>query len=150
LCDAVTADLSRLAAARRHLDEPRAHVVLPEVVTKDPLALAVRASDPAWADVVRWVHIALLAAEEVGLTASLAAASPGDGPAAARRLLERAAARGGALGLERGWARRAVAAVGHYGEMFERHLGAGTGVGLERGLNALWRDGGLHYPLPFR
>jgi general L-amino acid transport system substrate-binding protein len=144
LCDAATAERSRLASRRRDLEEPDAHLVLPELVAKRPRALAVAEGDPGWGEVVRWVHEALVSAEEEGLTRArvreqlLAKAGRGDVGSAA------------ALGLPVGWERRAVAAVGHYGEVFARHLGPDTAMGLDRGFNALWRDGGLHFPLPLR
>jgi general L-amino acid transport system substrate-binding protein len=150
LCEAATADRSLLAGARRRLDAPDEHVILPELVAKDPLALVVAEGDPRWADVVRWVHMALLAAEERGLDQATARA----GTAATEGVYGGLAAADGdvaaALGLAPGWTQRAVAAVGHYGELFARHLGPETQVGLDRGPNALWRDGGLHYPLPLR
>jgi len=146
LCDAATGARRRLAVGRSGLDTPAAHLFLPELVAKEPLALVVAGGDPAWADVVRWVHMALLAAEEQGLD-QVGASAPKPAPELAVEA-DLEVARG--LGLAPGWARRAVAAVGHYGELFARHLGPGTAVGLERGANALWRDGGLHYPLPLR
>lgn len=149
LCDAVTAVRARLAAGRRGLSDPEAHLPLPEFVAKAPRGLAVAAGEPAWGDVVRAVATLLLGAEEVQLDRA-AIAADGPRPAAAERLLTAAAGLAGPLGLDPGWATRTLAAVGHYGELFERHLGEGTPVGLERGLNALWRDGGLHYPPPLR
>ena len=145
LCEAVSADLRRLAAGRSGLATPNDHVLLPELVAKAPLGLAVADGDPRWADIVRWVHVALLAAEASGVDQATAAAASGDEGAPRLAVDPRVTA---ALGLSAGWARRAVAAVGHYGEMFERHLGPATAVGLERGPNALERDGGLHAPLP--
>jgi general L-amino acid transport system substrate-binding protein len=121
-------------------------MILPEVVAKEPLALVVADGDPAWADVVRWVHMALLAAEERGIAQARARAVAPAGDAALDD--DDAVARW--LGLAPGWTRRAVAAGGHYGELFARHLGPGTAMNLERGSNALWREGGLHYPLPLR
>lgn len=148
LCEAVTADLRRLAAGRSGLATPTEHMLLPELVAKAPLGLAVAESDPRWADIVRWVHVAVLSAEASGVDqATAAAAQPGDDGAQRLAVDPRVT---NALGLSTGWARHAVAAVGHYGEMFERHLGSATAVGLERGLNALGRDGGLHEPLPWR
>ncbi|MFP4269914.1 MAG: transporter substrate-binding domain-containing protein [Alphaproteobacteria bacterium] len=146
LCDAVSTTRRRLALGRSGLDAPDEHVILPELVAKEPLALAVAGGDPPWADVVRWVHMALLVAEEVGLDQDRAAGADGAGDGVLDG--DREVARG--LGLEPGWTRRAVAAGGHYGELFARHLGPGSEVGLERGPNALWRDGGLHYPPPLR
>jgi general L-amino acid transport system substrate-binding protein len=150
LCEAVSADLRRLGAGRSRLAAPADHVVLPELVAKTPLGLAVAEGDPRWAEIVRWVHVALLWAEASGLDRATAAASTaGSGDAAAPRLAVDARVTT-ALGLSPGWQRRAVAAVGHYGQMFERHLGPATAVGLQRGPNALQRDGGLHDPLPWR
>jgi general L-amino acid transport system substrate-binding protein len=148
LCDAAAADRSRLAGGRLRLDEPEAHVLLPELVAKEPLALAVAEGDPAWADVVRWVHMVLLAAEEHGL--DRATARTNEAVDAFDRVEGAGGGHAAALGIPAGWPRRAVAAVGHYGELYERHLGPETDVGLDRGLNALWREGGLHYPLPLR
>ena len=148
LCDAVTAPRRRLAGARGRLADPAAHVVLPELVAKEPLALVVADGDPAWADALRWVHTALLAAEAQVLDQARAAAADAADLNGALAATDAAVAVG--LGLVPGWARRAVAAAGHYGELFARHLGAGTPMALERDLNALWRDGGLHYPLPPR
>ena len=150
LCEAVSADLRRLAAGRSGLATPAGHVLLPELVAKAPLGLAVAEGDPRWAEIVRWVHVALLWAEARGLDKATAAAfTAGSGDAAAPRLAVDARVTT-ALGLSPGWQWRAVAAVGHYGEMFERHLGPTTAVGLPRGPNALQRDGGLHDPLPWR
>lgn len=150
LCDAVTADLSRLEPARRALDAPGEHLVLPELVAKKPRALAVAEGDPGWADIVRAVHMALLAAEERGWTRARARAEGRGLSAVEGGVGGDDAGLAAALGLTPGWARRAVAAVGHYGELFDRHLGVDTPRGLRRGRNALWRAGGLHYPLPLR
>jgi general L-amino acid transport system substrate-binding protein len=146
LCEAAVAAGRRLAVGRGALASPDAHMILPEVVAKEPLALVVADGDPAWADVVRWVHMALLAAEERGIAQARARAVAPAGDAALDD--DDAVARW--LGLAPGWTRRAVAAGGHYGELFARHLGPGTAMNLERGSNALWREGGLHYPLPLR
>lgn len=148
-CEAMTSDLSRLAAERSGFDEPEDHVILPDVISKEPLALAVRDDDPRWRDIVRWSHFALLAAEEVGvgrdgLEAMRASARP-----AVRHLFDDEPTRA-ALGLDPGWVVRIVGAVGHYGELFDRNIGTDSALGLPRGLNALWRDGGLHYAMPFR
>jgi general L-amino acid transport system substrate-binding protein len=147
LCDAATAARRRLAGARGRLADPGAHVVLPELVAEEPLALVVADTDPAWADALRWIHVALLAAEAQAFDQARAAS---DGADLGGALAEADAAVAAGLGILPGWARRAVAAVGHYGELFARNLGAGTPMALERDLNALWRDGGLHYPLPPR
>lgn len=145
-CDAVTGDLSRLAAVRHRLADPEAHLILPDVISKEPLALVVREDDPTWADVVRWTHFALLRAEELALGAD-------DVTSPERR--ERPAVRAFVAGtrtavLPEGWAVDVVHRVGHYGEIFARHFGEASELGLDRGLNGLWIDGGLHYPMPFR
>lgn len=156
-CDVLSADRLDLAEAREVLRvHGRALVLLPDVMSREPVGPAVRQDDPQWAAVVRWVMFALILGEEKGITAA-AAAHPasvqGDGET--MRLLGRQDGAGQGpgvgqgLGLDPGWAARALAAVGNYGDVFERHFGAG-GLKLERGHNALWRDGGLLYAPPFR
>lgn len=150
-CDVYTADTSALAAARSSFADPAAHVILPEVISKEPLGPLVRHGDDRWADIVGWTVRALVAAEELGLTSEnvdeQAAASkvPEVG-----RLLGTDGDLGAMNGLSAGWARDAISAVGNYGEMFSRNLGTDSPIGLERGLNALWTNGGLQYAPPFR
>jgi general L-amino acid transport system substrate-binding protein len=149
-CDAYTTDVSGLAAQRATFDDPSAHVILPEVISKEPLGPFVRHGDDAWADFTRWVLFALMAAEEKGVTRETVRdlAESGDtGSPDINRLLGIEGGFGEMFGLDNDWAVRALEAVGNYGEMFERNLAP---LGLERGLNALWTDGGLHYPMPFR
>jgi general L-amino acid transport system substrate-binding protein len=149
-CDAYTDDVSSLAAQRATFDDPAAHVILPEVISKEPLGPVVRHGDDQWADLNRWVLYALMAAEEKGVTQENVRelAESGDtGSPDINRLLGIEAGFGEMLGLDDDWALRAIEAVGNYGELFERHLAP---LGLERGLNALWTEGGLHYPKPFR
>lgn len=141
-CDAYTADRSALAAARSLLDVPDDHVVLRDVISKEPLGPVTRDDDPAWTDLVRWTLYGLITAEEKGLTAA---------DVAGTRRWEAAALGAPAvamLGMGGGWLADAIATVGHYGEIFERNLGADTPLGLRRGLNAQWTEGGLLYAPP--
>ncbi|SOD99044.1 transporter substrate-binding domain-containing protein [Caenispirillum bisanense] len=152
-CDLMTQDMTALVAGLRARAVDLAdYTVLPDRISREPLSPAVRDGDKRWAALVRFVVNALVLAEAVGVTQAVAAdpaAAAPDDPEA-RRLLGLEPGLGADLGLDDQWARRALAAVGHYGEVFERHLGAGSPLGLPRGDNALWRDGGLLYPLPMR
>ncbi len=151
-CDVYTTDASGLASTRAALEDPSAHIILPEIISKEPLAGAVRQGDEQWADIGKWVVNALIAAEEAGVTqanvAELAAAA-GDNPDI-NRLLGTEGNMGEMLGLDAQWAVRAISAVGNYGESFNRHIGPDTPIGLERGLNAQWKDGGILYAAPIR
>lgn len=154
-CTAVTSDRSGLAARRTLFPDPAAHRLLPEALSKEPMAAASRQADPIWADAVRWVAYALIEAEEQGVTranlAALTARARSDPrQARLRRFLGLEGELGRSLGLPADFAARAVAAVGNYGELFERNLGQGSPLGLERGANALWSRGGLLIAPPFR
>lgn len=151
-CDTYTTDASGLAASRATYENPGDHIILPEIISKEPLAPLVRHGDNEWADVVRWTVNALIAAEELGVTSANVAelsAAPGDKPEV-NRLLGTQDTLGEMLGLDADWAARAIAAVGNYGEIFEGNIGESTPIGLARGLNAQWTDGGLLYSPPFR
>ncbi|HAC60525.1 MAG TPA: amino acid ABC transporter substrate-binding protein [Rhodobiaceae bacterium] len=149
-CDAYTTDASGLYATRLKLADPDANMILSEVISKEPLGPAVRQGDPQWEDIARWTLNALLEAEEFGITSSnIDEMLESDNPRV-RRLLGREGAYGNAVGLDAGWAASAIRAVGNYGEMFERNVGKSTPLGIERGLNALWTDGGLQYAPPVR
>ena len=151
-CDTYTTDASGLAASRATYENPGDHIILPEIISKEPLAPLVRHGDNEWADVVRWTLNALIAAEELGVTSANVAelsAAPGDKPEV-NRLLGTEDTLGEMLGLDADWAARAIAAVGNYGEIFEGNIGESTPIGLARGLNAQWTDGGLLYSPPFR
>ena len=150
-CDAYTTDISGLAALRSTLPDPAAHMILPEVVSKEPLAVAVRHGDDAWGDVVRWSIYVTMIAEEFGVTSqNVRALKAGAENPEIRRLLGVEGALGEQLGLDAEWAVRIIAQSGNYGEIFERNLGRGGQLGLDRGLNALWTEGGLHYAPPMR
>jgi general L-amino acid transport system substrate-binding protein len=152
-CDAVTDDISALASSRSVLDNPQAHVILPDVISKEPLGPWVRQGDANWADVARWNLYALILAEELGVTSKNvdqmreSARNP-----EVRRLLGVEGGYGPMLGLRADWAAQAVKGVGNYGEIFEANLGARSPLKLERGLNAQWsgEPAGLMYAMPMR
>jgi general L-amino acid transport system substrate-binding protein len=151
-CDVFTTDASGLASTRATFENPNDHVILPEIISKEPLGPAVRHGDNEWGDIVRWSFYALVAAEELGITSANVAemaAAPGASEET-NRLLGTADEYGAMMGLDNQWAVRAIQAGGNYGEIFERNIGASTPIGLARGLNALWTDGGLMYTPPFR
>ncbi|MFU1478065.1 amino acid ABC transporter substrate-binding protein [Roseovarius sp. C7] len=151
-CDTYTTDASGLAATRASFENPADHVVLPEIISKEPLGPLVRHGDDEWGDVVRWTLNALIAAEELGVTSANIgelSASAGDNPEV-NRLLGTEGNLGEMLGLDADWAVKAVQAGGNYGELFEKNIGENSPVGLARGLNAQWTDGGLLYSPPFR
>lgn len=150
-CDVYTTDASGLAATRATFDNPGDHVVLPEIVSKEPLGPLVRHGDDQFGDIVRWTLNALIIAEELGITAANAddMAANSDNPEV-KRLLGTEGEYGPMFGLNAGWALRAIKANGNYGEIFDAFVGPNTDIGLERGLNALWTDGGILYAPPFR
>ena len=149
-CDAFTADMSALASYRTTLKDPSAHVILPEVISKEPLGPVVRHGDDQWFDLVKWALFAMLQAEESGVTkANLEEMKKSSNPMV-RRLLGVTGNMGRSLGLDDQWAVRIIVQVGNYGEVFDRNIGAKSPLKLPRGLNALWKDGGLQYPMPVR
>lgn len=150
-CDAFTTDISRLAGFRASLEASDQHIILPDVISKEPLSPVVRSGDSRFALATEWVLMALIAAEEYGVTAENAAdlASSPSRPEIGR-LLGSDPELVKSIGLDEGFALRAIAAGGHYGQMFDRHLGAQSELGLSRGLNAQWNQGGLMYAPPFR
>ncbi|WP_421993695.1 amino acid ABC transporter substrate-binding protein [Roseococcus sp.] len=148
-CDAYTTDISGLAANRSAQQNPNDHIILPDVISKEPLAPAVRHGDQRFADIVRWTHFGMLAAEELGITsANVVEASGTDARPEVQRLLGRTGDLGPMLGLDKAWMVNVIRAMGNYGESFERNLAP---LGLQRGRNALWTaPGGLQYAPPFR
>ncbi|MFT6022464.1 MAG: general L-amino acid transport system substrate-binding protein [Ascidiaceihabitans sp.] len=150
-CDVYTTDASGLAATRATFEAPGDHVLLPEIVSKEPLGPLVRHGDNNWGDVVRWTLNALITAEELGVTsANLAEMTAGTNNPEINRLLGTEGTLGEMLGLNADWAMKAIAVSGNYGEIFEKNIGEATPIGLARGLNAQWTDGGLMYSPPFR
>lgn len=150
-CDAWSADRASLAVRRTAMRRAEEHVVLPETISQEPTGPMVRKSDPKWEDIVRWTIFALIDAEQLGITqASLEQMHKTSGNPEVRRLLGAGYDLGQKNGLSAHWAFDAISAVGNYGEIFGRNLGPATPIGLPRGLNALWRDGGLLMAPPFR
>ena len=149
MCDARTADRSALFGEMQLLADPGRHMVLSETISKEPLGPAVRSADRAWADVVRWVLFSLLGAEEVQLTQSMLRkdGAPNLRPDQAR-FVEESGKLGIKLGLSSDWIANVVRAVGNYAEIFDRNLGKASPLGIVRGANALWKDGGLMYAPP--
>lgn len=146
-CDAYTSDRSALYSDRVGFPDPQEHKVLPETISKEPLGPVVRQGDRQWIEIVRWTLAGLINAEEIGLTRKSAAGSSeleGD----ALRLVSGAGKTGTMLGLRESWLRDVVASVGNYGEMFDANLGPDTPLGMERGMNSLWKRGGLLYAPP--
>ena len=150
-CDAYTTDASGLAATRAAFADPENHIILPEIISKEPLAPAVRHGDNNWGDIVRWTLFALVAGEEYGVTsANIEELSKSSTNPEVQRLLGQTDNPGGMIGLDAEWAKRAIMANGNYGEIFAATIGEQTPIGLARGLNALWTQGGLMYAPPFR
>lgn len=149
-CDVYTTDRSGLAAQRSLLKEPDAHVVLPEVVSKEPLGPVVRHGQSEWGDVARWTLYALIVAEELGVTSANVDDMKSSKNPEVLRLLGVEGKMGEQLGVRQDWAYQIIKSVGNYGEVYERHVGINTPLKLERGLNAQWTKGGLLYAPPFR
>jgi general L-amino acid transport system substrate-binding protein len=149
-CDAFTVDASGLFAERVKLQQPEEHVVLPEIISKEPLAPAVRHGDDQWFDIVKWTHYAMVQAEELGVTKANVDEQMKSTNPEVKRLLGTEGKFGEGLGLSNDWAYRIVKHVGNYGESFERNVGEGSRLKIKRGLNALWTKGGLQYAWPIR
>ena len=149
-CDALTSDASQLYALKTQLKDPSSAIVLPEIISKEPLGAAVRQGDDKWFNIVKWSYIAMLNAEELGITSKnvdemLKSPNPD-----IQRLLGVTGDIGQGLGLVAKWAYNIIKQVGNYGESFDRNVGKDSPLGIERGLNALWKDGGLQYGAPIR
>ncbi|HEY8393487.1 MAG TPA: amino acid ABC transporter substrate-binding protein [Thermaerobacter sp.] len=149
-CDAVTSDRSQLAGRRAKLKDPDAHVILDEILSKEPLGPAVKNNDSAWFDVVKWVVFATIQAEEFGIDSKNVDQFKNSDNPDIRRFLGVEGELGKSLGLSNDFAYRVIKHVGNYGEIYARNLGPGTELNLERGLNELWTRGGLLYSPPFR
>ncbi len=149
-CDSYTTDRSGLAGLRTKLKNPDDHIVLPEVISKEPLAAAVRHGDNQWGDIVRWTLWTMLTAEELGLNAANIDAAKSSTNPEVRRFVGAEGELGKGLGLPADFAVRIIKAVGNYGESYERNLGEKTPLKLARGLNNLWNKGGLQYAPPMR
>jgi general L-amino acid transport system substrate-binding protein len=149
-CDVYTTDRSGLAAQRGKLTNPDAHVVLPEIISKEPLGPVVRQGDDQWFNIVRWSLNAMINAEEMGITsANVKSMASSDNPSV-KRLLGSEGKFGEELGISNDWAMNIIAQVGNYGESYEKHVGENTPLKLARGVNALWSKGGIMYAPPIR
>jgi general L-amino acid transport system substrate-binding protein len=149
-CDCLTSDASQLAGTRAVAPNPKDYIILPQIISKEPLAPAVRHGDNQWKDIVNWSVLAMINAEELGITSkNVDQMLKSDNPKI-MRFLGVTEGNGKALGLDEKFAYNIVKQVGNYGEVFERNVGVNTPLGIERGLNALWTDGGLMYSPPFK
>jgi general L-amino acid transport system substrate-binding protein len=149
-CDVLTSDASQLAAQRSVSPNPDEYIILPEIISKEPLAPVVRHGDDQWYDIVNWVVMALLQAEEFGITSKNVDEMLKSKDPQIQRFLGVTPGMGKALGLDERWAYNIIKQVGNYAEIFDRNVGPNTPLKLERGLNALWNNGGIQYPAAFR
>ncbi|MCW6507557.1 amino acid ABC transporter substrate-binding protein [Lichenifustis flavocetrariae] len=149
-CDALTTDSSGLYAERLRLTAPDDHMVLPEIISKEPLSPAVRQGDDQWFNIVRWTHYAMLTGEELGVTSKNVDDMMKSENPDIRRLLGVEGDQGKGFGLGNDWAYNIIKKVGNYGEVFDRNVGEGSPLKVKRGINALWNKGGLQYAPPIR
>lgn len=149
-CDVYTTDSSALAAERSKFANPDDHIILPEIISKEPLGPVVRAGDTQWFNLARWTYFALLEAEELGVTSANVDEMLGSDNPSIKRLLGVEGDFGTPLGVTKDWAYQIIKHVGNYAESYDRNVGPTTPIGLERGLNALWKDGGIQYAPPIR
>lgn len=149
-CVGITNDRSALAAIRAELARPDAHLVLPEVISKEPLGPVVRTGDPDWANLVRWSLSCMINAEEMGVTSANIGRAANNATPAIQRLLGLEGDFGSRLGVSNTWCANIITHIGNYAESYERNVGVDTALGLERGVNRLWTDGGLLYAPPIR
>lgn len=149
-CDCLTSDASQLAGTRAVAPNPKDYIILPEIISKEPLAPAVRHGDNQWKDIVNYAVLAMINAEELGITSENVDEMLKSTDPVIQRFLGVSPGNGKALGLDESWAYNIVKQVGNYGEVFERNVGVNTPLGIERGLNALWTKGGLMYSPPFK
>ncbi|PMR75722.1 amino acid ABC transporter substrate-binding protein [Billgrantia endophytica] len=149
-CDVLTSDTSQLAALRIQLADPDSAIILPEVISKEPLGPVVRQGDDLWFNIVKWSLFAMVNAEEFGITSENVDEMLDSGSPDVARLLGQDGNYGEAMGLNADWAYNIIKQVGNYGESFERNVGMGSPLQIERGINALWTEGGIQYAPPIR
>lgn len=149
-CNVLTSDVSQLYAERLKLPDPAEHVILPDVISKEPLGPAVRLDDPKWRLLVQWVHFAMLNAEELGVKSSNIAEAASSKKPDVMRLVGADGKFGEQFGLSNDWALNIVRLVGNYGEVYERNLGTNSRLAIPRGINQLWSMGGIQYAPPIR
>lgn len=149
-CNTLTTDESQLFALRSQFPKPSDHMILPDVISKEPLGPVVRQDDMEWFNIVKWVNFALLDAEELGVGSKTIDEAMQSQKPAVKRLVGAEGDFGKPLGLSNAWAVNAIRAVGNYGEVFDRNVGAHSKLGIPRGLNELWDNGGIQYAPPIR
>jgi general L-amino acid transport system substrate-binding protein len=149
-CDVITSDVSQLYAERLKLARPDDHVVLQDIISKEPLGPAVRDGDDQWLRIVKWTHFAMITAEELGVSRNTIEEAARSAKPDVKRLLGREGSYGEQLGLTADWVVRIVKLVGNYGEVFERNVGVESRLTIPRGLNQLWTMGGIQYAPPIR
>ena len=149
-CAVLTSDISQLHAERLKLAKPDDHVILPDIISKEPLGPAVRQGDDQWFNIVKWVHFAMVNAEELGVSQSTIDQALRSEKPDVRRLVGGEGDFGPQIGLEKDWAARFLRLVGNYDEVFERNVGTGSRLGIPRGINNLWTSGGIQYAPPIR
>jgi general L-amino acid transport system substrate-binding protein len=149
-CDVYTTDQSGLYAIRVQQPNPADHVVLPEIISKEPLGPSVRQGDSQWFTIVKWVHYALLNAEELGITKANVDQMANSANPEIKRFVGKEGDFGKNIGLDNDWAVKIVKAVGNYAEVFDRNVGKGSRLAIDRGVNKLWNQGGLQYAPPIR
>ena len=150
LCSVLTSDLSQLYALRLRLAKPKDQVILPDIISKEPLGPVVRDNDLQWISVVKWVYFAMINAEELGVSSRNIDQALRSQKPEVKRLVGTSGDFGERIGLTNAWAANIIRYVGNYGEVFERNLGAKTPLAIPRGLNQLWNDGGIQYAPPIR
>jgi general L-amino acid transport system substrate-binding protein len=149
-CDAFTTDVSQLYSEKLKLANANDHVILPEIISKEPLGPMVRHGDDQWFDLVKWVHFAMLNAEELGVNSKNVDEALKSNMPEIKRLVGTEGNFGEQIGLTKDWVVRVVKHVGNYGEVFERNVGSGSRLGISRGINRLWTKGGIQYAPPIR
>jgi general L-amino acid transport system substrate-binding protein len=149
-CDVFTSDISQLYAERLTLSAPNDHVILPDVISKEPLGPAVKQGDSQWLEIVKWSHFAMLNAEELGITSKNIDEALKSQKPDVKRLVGNEGSYGEQIGLTKDWAVRIIRQVGNYAESYNRNVGTGSKLGIPRGLNHLWNEGGIQYAPPIR
>jgi general L-amino acid transport system substrate-binding protein len=149
-CNVFTSDVSQLHAERLKLKAPNDQIILADIISKEPLAPAVRFGDDQWLNIVKWTHFAMVNAEELGVSSETIEVALKSEKPDVKRLVGTEGNYGEQIGLTKDWATRIVNHVGNYGEVFERNVGVGSKLGIPRGLNSLWTKGGIQYAPPIR
>jgi len=149
-CDVFTSDVSQLYAERLQLSSPNDHVILPDVISKEPLGPAIKQGDSQWLEIVKWSHFAMLNAEELGVTSKNIDDALKSQKPDVKRLVGTEGSYGEQIGLTKDWAVRIIRQVGNYAESYERNVGTASKLGIPRGLNHLWNEGGIQYAPPIR